>query len=397
MDKLILEYGNPTAAELRCWKAVEKYGSGRKAAKHLGITHPAVNQAIRRIKRKAALRGYAPEADMTHTAAEPFGVTGTSTLYNRDGEPVAQWVKTAKTVTDEEWRETLIEGFTSALKKLAKPVPAPRTSDSSSLVVYGIGDAHCGLYAWGQEAEENFDLTQWEQDLVNAMHSLVATTPRTEEALIVNVGDFIHSDNLQNRTAKAGNVLDVDGRWPKVLQTAVMAMRKLIELALKKHKHVTIINAQGNHDEQSSIALTIALQMYYENEPRVTVQTNWSKFHMVEFGKNLIAVTHSDTVKISQLESLMASMWPEEWGRTEHRYWLVGHQHHRIEQEFRGCDVLMLRSLVASDAWHWGSGYRGRREMMAITYHKEYGESFRNTCSIKLARKDGGSHEPNTD
>jgi hypothetical protein len=39
------------------------------------------------VKRKAAIAGYSPEHDMTRTVPEPFVVRGTSTYYDKEGQP----------------------------------------------------------------------------------------------------------------------------------------------------------------------------------------------------------------------------------------------------------------------------------------------------------------------
>ena len=49
--------------------------------------------------------------------------------------------------------------------------------------------------------------------------------------------------------------------------------------------------------------------------------------HWHRFGKNLIGVTHGDTVKAQQLGPVMACDRPEDWGETAYRFWYTGHVH----------------------------------------------------------------------
>jgi hypothetical protein len=79
---------------------------------------------------------------------------------------------------------------------------------------------------------------------------------------------------------------------------------------------------------------------------------------------------------------IMANDAAHWWEADQHRTWIVGHVHHRDVKEYTGCTVEYMRTLAASDAWHHGSGYRAKRDMQAITYHKIDGEVERATCSL---------------
>lgn len=65
--------------------AIVSEGSQRKAAKALGINSRRISDALKRIRRNAAVKGYSPEHDMNHVVPDSFLVKGTSTLYDKDG------------------------------------------------------------------------------------------------------------------------------------------------------------------------------------------------------------------------------------------------------------------------------------------------------------------------
>jgi len=125
------------------------------------------------------------------------------------------------------------------------------------------------------------------------------------------------------------------------------------------------------------------LDAYYHKEKRVEVDVSPNHYWYYEFGKNLFGSTHGDTIKMEALGEIMAHDMPEAWGRTQFRHWLTGHIHHRKVQEFRGCQVESFNTLAGRDAWHHKSGYRSKRNMQSIVYHKEYGEQERHTISIE--------------
>ena len=384
MDRGFLQYATPRQREvIETWFAHNK--SATAASKVLGVARGTVGSAIRSVKRKAARLGHAPEHDMTRTVPEGFHVRGVSTLYGPEGEVKAQWVK-SQADKAEARQEALLE----AVRELAvdfdgksKAPKAPEHTDEDLLAVYPFGDPHIGMYAWALETGADFDLKIAERNLVRAVDQLVGLAPPSREALLINLGDFFHADNLDNRTMRSGNALDVDTRWPHVLSVGVRAFRRCIDRALKKHELVHVVCSIGNHDDHTSMMLSIALQMYYSNNPRVNVDPSPQKFHWFRFGECLLGVTHGDTVKAQHLPAIMANDRKEDWGQTSFRHWYTGHVHHDSLKEYPGCTVETFRTLAARDAWHHAQGYRSGRDMKLDVWHRRHGLINRHVVGIK--------------
>lgn len=311
---------------------------------------------------------------------------GVSTLVGEDGKPKLQWQKTSL------HHDQLLEQVREATKALVedargafKPVPLRRTNfDTDVLSVYPMGDPHLGMYAWAEETGNDFDCEIAERLMIEAAARLVAGAPATDEAMLVNVGDFFHSDNLENRTSRSGHALDVDSRWPRVLRIGVNLMRTMISLLLKKHKHVTVKNVPGNHDDMSAVTLNMLLQAYFENEPRVTIPDNLTNFSRHRFGKVLLGFHHGHDAKMEQLPAIMASEWPEDWGATRHRFWLTGHIHHQQWKDLPGCSVESFRTLAGRDKWAASKGYKSPRDMYRLSFHREYGDLGRARESLEM-------------
>lgn len=317
--------------------------------------------------------------------AAPDGmyVRSVSTLVDgQTGAIKQQWVKADK--IKEEQEKALIAAIKAAFVDAPKlpEIPAPEILNADLLTVYPMGDPHLGMYAWAAETGTDFDLDIAERNLVAATVRLVMASPPSEEALIVNVGDFFHGDTSANRTLRSGHALDVDTRWSKVLRVGARTMRTCIDTALTRHNRVRVINEIGNHDEHTSQAMTLALAMLYENNPRVSFDDSPAKFHYHVFGKNLIGVTHGDTVKPDALGGIMATDMPEAWGATKFRVWLTGHVHNRRVFELPGCLVESFRTLAGKDSWTAASGYRAGRDMQSIVLHREFGERERHHIDI---------------
>lgn len=383
-------YSYATLRQKEIIDAIREHGNQRKAAKALNVSRGTVSNAIAGARAKAAKQGYSPQHGMTHTVPDGFMLKGTSTLYDADGTKKIEWVKST---VDQERQAEMIQAFVNELCKDVKPVKPqtlPKIIDTDYMTVYPFGDPHIGLHAWGEEAGEDYDLKIAEQVFTQAMQIAVDKSPPSAECLIVNVGDFFHSDNSSNKTERSGNNLDVDSRYTKIARVGVRIIQAWIAAALAKHKTVRMINAKGNHDPHSSQWLAIALDARYAEEPRVIIEMNPSEYQYITFGKTLIGVTHGDRVKPADLESIMATDKAQDWGKTKHRYWYTGHVHHDQLKEYRGCKFESFRTLAAKDGWHAGAGYRSGRDLKVIVHHKEFGEVERYTIGVDQFSVDKG-------
>lgn len=340
-------------------------------------------------KGKLAATPAAPIGDDEDTNADPFVPTGhhlagVSTLLDAQGNVKAQWIKTSKD------REQKLDALMKAAKDIAKPFKGtssnpktPKISDDDLLCVYPMGDPHFGMFSWHEETGQDFNLELAESSLVSAVDKLVGLAPSASQALIINLGDFFHTDNASNMTSRSKNPLDVDTRWAKMLGVGIRAMRRVIDKALEKHKSVRVVCEIGNHDDHSAIMLAICLQQYYENNPRVDVDTSPSTFHWHRFGENLIGITHGDKVKAQNLPAIMAHDKKEDWGETTHRYWYTGHVHHDSVKEYPGCIVETFRTLAPKDFYHHSHGYRSDQDMKCDVLHRKWGRINRHIVGIR--------------
>lgn len=338
-----------------------------------------INEADDQKRRIRARTKWAEHVDADRGGAPPdtapgYHVRGVSVLRDANGNPILTWEKTAQD------KDAQLEALLAAVDTLGEKLPReplvepPTTALSSDLLcVYPLGDPHLGLYSWAAETGHDFDLVIAERNLVEAADRLVMLAPPAETAIVLNLGDFFHSDSQQNVTARAHNKLDVDSRWARVLSVGIRTMCRIIDRALEKHGKVIVRCEIGNHDDHTSIVLAITLSHHYAENPRVEVDTSPAQFWRYRYGRCLIASTHGHTCKPKNLPAIMAADWPEDWGATEHRRWYVGHFHHEQVHEFPGVTVEVFRTLAVRDAWHAAAGYRSCRDMRLHVWHRERG------------------------
>ena len=372
---------------------VKSDGNRKKAGDSIGITERSVYRTISLLRKRAARHGVSPDYGLTHATPPGFAVKGVSTLYNADGEQTAQWVKTtAESQRPEALREGILEAFED-YRGRGKVSAAPKHSEADLMTVYPMGDPHLGAYSWAEETGDDFDLKIAEQNLCESVSRLVACSPKSEVGLILNLGDFFHSDTSENRTLRSGHALDVDTRWAKVLRVGVRAMMQCIESACRKHQTVIVKNLIGNHDDHTSQMLSIALGLFYEGNERVIIDESPSKFWFHRFGRVLIGATHGDTCKPTALPGIMAHDRAGDWGETKHRYWYTGHIHSQTVMEFPGVLWESFRTLAGKDAWTASKGYRSGRDMYAIVHAKDHGEVERHRVDIGMLN---GTSSPRT-
>lgn len=385
----ILEAGNPTQRQLEICEAVMAAGSIRQAAKNLGCNPKTVRNAISDVRYKAASRGISPDTTLSSPAAPGFFVHGYSDFHDKEtGTVTRQWVKySAEKKTAAEVASAIVEALSDDIPPV-KPTKAKKVKRSNELMAcYNIGDHHLGMFAWGEETGEDYDLSIAERYICTGMSKLVDAAPLTKTAFISQLGDFFHGDNTSNQTVSSGHALDVDTRWQKIMQAGIRCLAYIISECLKKHEIVRVRNVAGNHDPHSSIMLSMALEQRYRNEPRVVIETDPSPLFVMTFGKNLVGITHGHGMRLQDLPGILAVEGKDAWTETDFKYIWHGHIHQKRQFESGGVLVESFRTLAARDAWHAGQGYSSGREITCITLDKEGGEVDRTTIPIKLLRK----------
>jgi hypothetical protein len=272
----------------------------------------------------------------------------------------------------------------------AKPMKAPALTDAKLASVYTLTDSHVGAMCWHREnldRDGDWDLSIAERTLTGCFEHMVNASPPARIGIVAQLGDFLHSDGMgliEGRTPTSGHVLDQDGRFSKVVRTAIRILRRVVGFALQKHERVVILMAEGNHDLASSVWLRAMFKALYESEPRVEVIDSELPYYVYQHGQTMLAWHHGHLKKNDQLPLLFAAQFPKVWGNTIKRYAHVGHRHHVEEKEHSGMSVVQHSTLAARDAYAARGGWMSERQCTAITYHADYGQVCRNTVTPEM-------------
>lgn len=319
---------------------------------------------------------------------EGHEVAGVSTLFGADGKVVGQWVKTRLApapggfdLLDAATRFLARPDLLAAIPRVPAPAPDPQAADRLNMFVWG--DPHIGLLAHARETGDNFDLKIACADLRRSVDLLVERAPAASHAVFCEVGDLWHAQDDTQRTPRGQNKLDVDGRRAKILDEGLATVVYMVRRLLASHETVSVVLVPGNHDPDMAIITRALLSAVFAGEPRVDIRDNADPWIYLTFGRNLFLFNHGDKrAKPQELGEIMLADRPELAGHCTNRYALTGHVHHKNRAEFRWGWWESFNSLCAQDFWHRGEGYRSKRLVEAITYHREWGEQQRRTLSL---------------
>lgn len=305
-------------------------------------------------------------------------IKGVSALVDEDGREVVKWIKTQVGPSTEDAIGAIKEAFKD-FEGTSKPIERPVAVNEDLLTFTPVNDLHMGLHAWGKDTGVDWDLKISERVIGQAVDNLVAAQKSSGTAIVLGGGDLFHADNKENKTARSGNVLDVDGRYEKVMQVSTRLMVRIVDRHLERHGKVIVRILPGNHDEHSAVAVAYFLLAWYRNEPRVVVDVDPSLFFWYRFGSVLLGATHGHTVKLEKMAGIMAHRRAVDWGQTKHRYIHGFHIHHSSKYVTEGEGVISEshQAPIPPDAWHFGAGYLSGRSMQSITYNRFVGDAGR--------------------
>lgn len=375
---------NRKATDEQCIEALQKHGSIGAAARALGLHRTTLSERVPLLARK----GFSPQHGLNVPYPDGYFMGKTTIQRDAAGNIERTW---ERMIADQARQMELLKEACVAMAQdlpRMKPRKAKATGnyDDNIMVGYPIGDPHIGMLSWGAETGADWDLAIAERVHCGAMQTLVEAAPESRSGLIVNLGDLFHYDSMEPITPRSGHQLDSDGRYAKMVNVGVKIMRQNIESGLDKHETIHVINAPGNHDPTGALWLSILLSQVYENEPRVTVDTNPSLFSYYRWGKCLIGVHHGHTAKPEKLAGVMAADRPVDWGETLWRYWWTGHIHTDTKRDYPGVVVESFNTLASRDAYATNGGWRSQENMQSIVLHKDWGIVARSQVNAAMFR-----------
>lgn len=309
-----------------------------------------------------------------------FAVERATVHTGPDGRLVQRWDKL---------RERTIVDFVESIQRVfseyewaAPKVARPKALNNDLCSAYVLTDLHCSMLSWGAETGSDYDSKIARELALETLMDLVERAPASALGILLNLGDFFHTDDSTNATPASKHTLDVDTRHHRTLDNGIRLGIDLIEFLRRKHDRIIVRSIPGNHDPHATIALTMALKYRYERDDRVVVDDTPGPFWYFRFGQNLIGAHHGDRVKPADLVCAMADRRRQDWGETAYHHFFSGHIHHEKANEVAGCRWEAFETIAARDAHANKQAYSAGRSLTSITYHRERGETGRHRVNI---------------
>lgn len=364
--------GVPPTSDEELQNAVNAlHGNGNNisvAARALGLPRSTFQSRLAKAREKGL------DFEPIHALPAGHNLSGVSRYYKADGSPGGFWVKANKNA--EAMRAAMIaaaEALSADIVR-ADPVPEPIDINDDLLSCYILTDYHLGQMAWLEETGAAWDTKLAEDMLVRWFKAAIKAAPNSKQAVLVELGDFLHTDGLLALTPTSGNLLDTDARYQQIVQVCVRVLRRVIDMLLEKHESVHVILAEGNHDLAGSVWLRAMFTALYEKEPRVSVDNSHTPFYAYEWGQTSLFIHHGHKRKMEDVSMVFAGLYRDLFGRTKYSYAHTGHLHHVASKEDNLMIVRQHPTLAAKDAHSARAGYSAQRSASVITYSKQWGE-----------------------
>lgn len=271
--------------------------------------------------------------------------------------------------------ESMASLFEESVKNFKPPVLVrSKKVHGEMMVEANILDAHFGQLSWGEETGHgDWDIHEAGKSYMEAIERNLDWMGKDPvEKIVFPIGsDFFNSDTTQN-TTNSGTPMDEDTRWMKTFSRGVELIRDAIIL-LGKKAPVDVVCVPGNHDLSRAFYMGKFLEAWFRTSEGVSVDVSPTRYKMREYGTTLLGMTHGHGCKPEKLPGIMATLWPQSWGRTTCREFHHGHHHQDTVREFPGCKVRGIQALARPSAWSVEGGMLSRRGSQSFKYHREAG------------------------
>ncbi|HCT6439880.1 TPA: metallophosphoesterase [Salmonella enterica] len=352
-------------------------------AKKYNMSRRNVQLRSARLAKKGV--GHGNDPVISKRVADGFGIKRVSALVRGNGEEVLTWVITEQDKERQlEAMRAVIDGMKSDITPVSAVPPPKKRQNEKLLNLYTVSDFHLGMLAWADESGDDWDMKIAEDLFSKWFDAAFQKAPDAGVGVINLLGDFAHFDSLDAVTPASGHVLDADTRYQKLVRYMIRMVRRVVNMALVKHKSVRLLIVQGNHDESGMIWLAEMFSTLYDNEPRVFVDTSADVYKMVQHGKTTLFFHHGHKARFDAIEPVMIAKFRKAFGESVYSYAHVGHLHHQKIVESRNMIVEQHRTLAAKDAYASRGGWMSGRSANVITYSAEYGEVARLTISPEM-------------
>lgn len=245
-------------------------------------------------------------------------------------------------------KEVQTQNYLTALKDDVLPVFVEQLNSSERNVIIALSDMHFG------EAKM--------LDLIEKLSEIVQELKKGyNEVVIMNAGDFFHSDDMFSSRTIAGTVLEtVD--MVQAVEDAKSFMDVVFTTALKNANKVSYQYVAGNHSSFEYFFNEYLIVKY----PEATIYQHNELTTAFMLDNVMIALSHGHKVKKNNLSQVVAHEFRELWGRATEVHAFTGHYHQLESQSLNGVIVHQLGTPKRADAYERQNGWVASRKLIQM-------------------------------
>lgn len=278
---------------------------------------------------------------------------------------------------------TIMESINKALGIKPQEFKKDAVTASSKLLVLPISDLHYGLISEDNTSDNVYNMEIAEERLKHYVaFTLENVKLNPNDVILITFGnDFFNCDNVAGTTAH-GTPQDNEASYFSIFDKGVNLGISVVDYLLKNTDcKIYIASVQGNHDLQSSHAMSLALYFNYKDNKRVAVDVRSdekSRFYY-NFGNNLLGFGHE--TKIKECHRIMSSEC-KDWSNYKYRTMFLGHLHKEEVLDTGALVVRRLPILSGKSTWTDSMGYMSHPRAQAFVFDATKG--LINTVNVEV-------------
>ena len=353
-------------------QALSEHGTKTEAAASLGLNRDTFRSRVRTAQTRGlhlsdGIRGAMQNARITQGEAQG------GWIVNVDPETGSR-VSTRWKMPEQD-SETFLGKIKDAFSDIvaAPPIIQSEHSQAGKIGFFPHSDVHIGVDVDADRAGRDYTPEIAVERLKDGFSQLHASIPPCETAIILNNGDLTHANDDRDVTVKSQHRLKVKGSHRSNLRLAVMATVWQIDMALQRSERVIYRPNRGNHDPNTPDTLTIALQLRYANEPRVTIDTSEREVWVYQRGLVFLSAWHGDKRKAPAVCADLPGLFPEQFGKSRFWYGFTGHYHGPESGVHGSINWWQLPSVCSPDQHSADANYSDDAAMRAMMFCERSG------------------------
>ena len=294
---------------------------------------------------------------------------------NKIGQLSSEFEQGFKNFIDS-YSTSVIKNDLSFLKK-----GVPTNKDIENALIISLADLHLDVKSFASETGNDSDMYKSFERALKAVKDILYRANYghgIEEIIFIGGNDFYHANSAKNTTEK-GTPLDVDGRFHESFKIGLSLITAMLDMC-KVYAPVRYYTCYGNHSPEREFYLAAALEAFYRNDDKITIETDPKSRKYFSFGNSAFMLSHDAPKSIKDLPVIFATENPSLF-TMKYKFLLTGHLHSKQETFFIGTKENFglvwkrMPSLAKSDKWHFDSFFIGnQKSCIGLVVNKNHGE-----------------------